>query len=53
VVLLLTGLFAVPLHRRLDVGWDAGAHRSLIRVDALRVLASTANVGLVAVLAAR
>ena len=53
VILVLTGAFAVPLHRRLDVGWDAQAHRSLMRVDALRVAAATVNVMLVVVLAAR
>ena len=43
-VLLVTGLVAVPLHRRLDVGWDAAAHRRLLRADALRVALATAGV---------
>ncbi len=49
-VLATTGLFAVPLHRRLEGGWDPAAHASLVRVDAIRVAASTANVVLVAFL---
>jgi hypothetical protein len=52
VILVLTGAFAVPLHRRLDRGWDMQAHRSLVRVDALRVAAASANVVLVGVMAA-
>jgi hypothetical protein len=43
VVLGVTALLAVPLHRRLDVGWDAAAHRRLLRVDGLRVAAATAG----------
>ena len=43
-----TGWLAVPLHRRLENGWDAAAHAGLARVDSVRVLASTANVLLVA-----
>lgn len=50
-VLLVTGLLAVPLHRTLDRGWDSDAHRSLLRVDALRVAVATANVVLVSVVA--
>jgi hypothetical protein len=45
VVLGATGLFAVPLHRRLDAGWDATDHRRLLRVDAVRALAATAGTG--------
>lgn len=41
LVLALTALLAVPLHRRLDRGWDAAAHRRLLRVDGLRVAAAT------------
>ena len=44
VILAVTGLFAVPLHRRLERGWDRTAHHSLVRVDALRLAAATANV---------
>jgi hypothetical protein len=44
-LLLATGLLAVPLHRRLDAGWDAAAHRRLLRVDALRVGLATAGAG--------
>ncbi len=43
VVLVVTALLAVPLHRRLDRGWDAGAHRRLLRVDSARVAAATAG----------
>jgi hypothetical protein len=43
VVLGVTGLLAVPLHRRLDAGWDAALHRRLLRVDAARVAAATAG----------
>ena len=50
-VLGVTGLLAVPLHRRLEQGWDPATHRRLRRVDALRVAAATANVALAAVLA--
>jgi hypothetical protein len=55
VVLGVTGLLAVPLHRRLDGGWDPAAHRRLRRVDTARALAATAGTGaaLWLVLAAR
>ena len=43
VVLGVTALFAVPIHRRLDRGWDPVAHRRLLRVDAVRVAAATAG----------
>jgi hypothetical protein len=42
VVLGVTAFLAVPLHRRLDVGWDPSAHRRLLRVDGVRVAAATA-----------
>ena len=42
-VLGVTASGAVPLHRRLDVGWDAEAHRRLLRVDGVRVAAATAG----------
>jgi hypothetical protein len=42
-VLGVTAFLAVPLHRRLDVGWDATAHRRLLHVDGLRVAAATAG----------
>jgi hypothetical protein len=45
VVLGVTGLLAVPLHRRLDAGWDAAVHRRLLRVDTVRALAATAGTG--------
>ena len=40
-LLLVTALVAVPLHRRLDDGWDAAAHRRLLRVDGLRAALAT------------
>ncbi|SDF01325.1 hypothetical protein SAMN05660662_0697 [Blastococcus aurantiacus] len=43
VVLGVTAFLAVPLHRRLDGGWDLAAHRRLLRVDGLRVAAATAG----------
>jgi hypothetical protein len=42
-LLLVTALVAVPLHRRLDAGWDAVAHRRLLRADGLRVGLATAH----------
>ena len=42
-LLLVTATVAVPLHRRLDGGWDPAAHRRLLRVDALRVALATAG----------
>ena len=44
-ILVLTGLFAVPLHRRLSDGFDPVAYRSLLRVDLLRAVAATGNAG--------
>ncbi len=43
LVLALTAFLAVPLHRRLDSGWDAAAHHRLLRVDGARVAAATAG----------
>ena len=43
VVLGATALGAVPLHRVLDAGWDAAAHRRLLRVDSVRVAAASAG----------
>jgi len=51
VVLGTTAALAVPLHRRLGTGWDAGAHHALVRVDAVRVAAATADVVLAVTLA--
>ncbi len=45
VVLGVTGLGAVPLHRRLDRAWDGAAHRRLLRVDTVRAVAATAGTG--------
>ena len=43
LTLAVTALVAVPLHRRLDRGWDAAAHRRLLRVDGVRAAAATAG----------
>ncbi len=43
VVLGVTALLAVPLHRRLGEGWDAGVHRRLLRADTARAVAATAG----------
>ena len=43
VVLGVTALLAVPLHRRLDGQWDAAAHRRLLAVDTVRAVAATAG----------
>jgi hypothetical protein len=50
-VLGVTGLLAVPLHRRLVRGWVPATHRRLLGVDALSVAAAPANVVVAAVLA--
>jgi hypothetical protein len=42
-LLLVTAVVAVPLHRRLDAGWDPAAHRRLLRADALRVALASAG----------
>lgn len=42
-VLGVTAFLAVPLHRRLDICWDPAAHRRLLVVDGLRVVAATAG----------
>ncbi len=52
VLLATTGLFAVPVHGRLSRGWDAAAHRRLLRVDEVRVVTATAGAVLALVLAA-
>ena len=43
LVLAVTALGAVPLHRRLEEAWDDGAHRRLVRVDTVRAVAATAG----------
>jgi len=42
-ILLVTGLLAVPLHRRLSNGWDDAAFRSLLRVDLFRAGLASVN----------
>lgn len=46
VILATTAFAAVPAHRTLSKGWDVGAHRYLLRADAVRVAAATAQAGL-------
>ena len=47
----VTAALAVPLHRRLSAGFDAGVHRRLLRVDSVRlVLAALAVVDAVVLL---
>ncbi|MHA3703863.1 DUF1772 domain-containing protein [Jatrophihabitans sp. YIM 134969] len=46
VVLGLTALLAVPLHRALSTRFDADAHRRLLRVDTARLIAATAATAL-------
>ena len=43
VVLGVTAVLAVPLHRRLGEGWDARVHRRLLRADTARAVAATAG----------
>ena len=43
VVLGVTALGAVPLHRRLAEAYDDAAHRRLLRVDTVRAVAATAG----------
>ncbi|PWW23784.1 hypothetical protein JD79_02960 [Geodermatophilus normandii] len=43
VVLGVTGLLAVPLHRRLGEGFDARVLARLLRVDTVRALAASAG----------
>ena len=43
VVLGVTAVLAVPLHRRLGEGWDADAHRRLLHADTARAVAATAG----------
>ena len=53
VILAVTALLAVPLHGRLATGFDPVAHRRLLAVDTVRLVAAVAaTVGAVAVLVA-
>lgn len=53
LILLVTGLGAVPLHGRLSQSWDDGVYRSLLRIDLARTLLASMNLVLAAVLALR
>lgn len=50
-VLALTGLGAVPQHRRLAGGWDRAAYRRLLAVDAARTALALGNAALAVTLA--
>lgn len=52
IVVGVTGLLAVPEHRRLSDGWDPAAYRRLLRVDLARTVAATVNVAAAAALLA-
>ncbi len=52
LILVVTGLGAVPLHRRLSRSWDDDTYRSLLKIDLLRTLLATMNLVLAAILAA-
>lgn len=46
VILGVTAFLAVPLHRALSNGFDAGLHRRLLRVDTARLLTAVAATAL-------
>lgn len=46
VIWLSTALVQVPLHRRLQAGFDAAAHRRLVRTNRLRTAAWTVRAAL-------
>ena len=48
-ILAITGLGAVPLHRRLSKSWDGGTYRALLRVDLVRTVIATGNLVLIAI----
>ena len=43
LILAVTALLAVPLHRTLSTGYDRDAHRRLLAVDTVRLAAAAAN----------
>ena len=49
-VLGVTAFLAVPQHRILDAGWNAPAHRRLLRVDTARLVLALASVVVAVVL---
>jgi hypothetical protein len=42
-ILLITGLLAVPLHRRLSAGWEGAAYRTAVQSGVTAVSTSTAS----------
>lgn len=53
LILAVTAFAAVPLHRALSAGFDAGAHRRLLAVDTARLILAAINAALAALLATR
>lgn len=51
VILSVTALLAVPLHRTLAVGFDESSHRRLLAVDSIRLAAALLDVALAGYLA--
>jgi hypothetical protein len=51
-ILGITAFAAVPLHRRLSVGWDQATYARLLAVDLLRALLATVNLAGALVIAA-
>ncbi len=51
LILVVTGGWAVPLHRRLSDSWDSGTYRSLLKIDLVRTLLATVNLALAATMA--
>ena len=50
VVWISTATLQVPMHRRLERGWDERAHRMLVRTNWVRTAAWTARAGIVVAL---
>ena len=51
VILGVTGLLAVPLHRRLGAGFDEATYRRLLLVDSIRLAAAVLDTAVAVVLA--
>jgi hypothetical protein len=49
----VTAAWAVPMHRRLALGFDPGAHRALARADGVRAVSWTAHAAILLVMTAR
>lgn len=53
LILTVTALFAVPLHRTLSAGFDRAAHRRLLMIDTVRLVAAAASVAVAVALLAQ